>query len=39
MLERKKYASQVSSDIGHNCVSKNLVTMILLVINEKYYLL
>jgi hypothetical protein len=40
MLKKKKnYALQVSSDIRHNCVSKNLVTMILLVINEKYYLL
>jgi len=39
-MSKKKSALQVSSDIvWHNCVSKNLVSMILLVINEKYYLL
>lgn len=40
ILKKKMCELQVPSDIiRHNCVSENLVSMILLVINEKYCLL
>jgi len=40
MLKKKMCALRISSEnIRHNFVSKNLVSVILLVINEKYYLL
>jgi hypothetical protein len=38
--KRNMCALQVSSDVMcHNCIPKNLVSMILLAISEKYYLL